>query len=101
MSARDVVDIATDVACGVGNQYGGYVYKEAYRDTIELGIRRLIAGGYRLIGPRQLDRETIERCVSTILEWTPLAQDNCDIRIAMRLQDAAAALRSLKGGEDA
>lgn len=62
MSARDVIDAATDIACGVGNRYGGHIYTGADRDTIELGIRRLTAAGYRLLGPGKLDLETIERC---------------------------------------
>jgi len=60
MSARDVMDVATDIACGVGNQFGGHIYEGCDRDTIELGIRRLTAAGYRLIGPGELDRETID-----------------------------------------
>ncbi|HET7413398.1 MAG TPA: hypothetical protein VFJ18_12140 [Pararhizobium sp.] len=58
MSAVD----ATDVACGVGNIYGGHVYTGSDRDTIELGIRRLLAAGYRLLAPGEVDRETMERC---------------------------------------
>lgn len=88
MSARDVI------AEELEDEFGHYADERA----VDI-LSALAAAGYRLIGPEQLDRETIERCVSTILEWTPLAQDNCDIRIAMRLQDAAAALRSLQGGD--
>lgn len=51
MSGRDHIDVATDIACGVGNQFGGHIYEGRDRYTIELGIRRLHAAGYRLIGP--------------------------------------------------
>jgi len=64
-------------------------------------IADLTAAGYRLIGPGELDRETIERCRhatrQAVLNLSPSMRKNGDI-----LDDALfCALRSLQGGEDA
>lgn len=63
--------------------------------AIDYGTKHGFAAGYRLIGPGELDRETIERCAQT-------GYRVCAETRHVTLGDkVAAALRSLQGGEDA
>jgi hypothetical protein len=83
MSARDVIAAKLPTKLN-----------EAWAEEI---ITALTAAGYRLIGPGELDRETIERCAQVADRignqyWEGSASSASDI---------AAALRSLQGGLDA
>ena len=76
VNARDEIDLATDVAAGVNNTYGGSIYEGRDRDTIELGLRRLTSAGYRLVAPGQLDNETIEAAATRIGDYDPLLAEH-------------------------
>jgi hypothetical protein len=47
----DDIERATDIACGVGNTYGGHVYEGTDRDMIELCLRRMVSAGYSFARP--------------------------------------------------
>lgn len=88
-----------DAACGVGNKFGLPVFREREADLIELGLRRLTAAGYRILGPDELDAATLERAAviafdedGTFSTWgqgsnTRIARATC--------ADAATAIRAL------
>jgi hypothetical protein len=67
--------------------------------AIDYGVKHDFSHGYRLIGPGELDPETIERCRhatrEAVLNLSPSMRKSGDI-----LDDALFhALRSLQGGE--
>lgn len=53
---RDIIDAATDTACGVNNRQGLPIFVERDRDLIELGLRRLTAAGYTIAPPGKFKR---------------------------------------------
>ncbi len=80
MNARDVI------AEELEDEFGHYADERA--DDI---LSALTAAGYRLIGPGELDRETIERCAAFV----------ADVPSDLPRHKLSAALRSLQGGDDA
>ncbi len=60
MSGR--VLTVVDCACRVGNTMGQPAFEGQQRDLIELALRRLIGSGYRILGPGELDKLTVEAC---------------------------------------
>lgn len=110
VEARDIIADATDVACGVDNNFGGVVVTK-HRHTIELGLRRLTAAGWTLASPGSrvvpegaVDAETVERVARALCtedyrpRWTLLGDDGprfIDQQWPTYVSRAEAALRAL------
>lgn len=63
MTPREIIEKAVAVARGDTHEgkYWAQLSPKS-RDDAELGIRRLVAAGYRILGPDDLDEKTVERC---------------------------------------
>lgn len=111
MSARDPIDVATDVACAVGNAFGRPVFEGVHREVVELSLRRLTAAGYRILAPGKIDKETVERALHIVeadcprhvgerfrADETPSKNDKCVHGLPMYedcVECIGAALRSI------
>lgn len=83
-------------------------YKEAAREVVNAAEAECHANKYMFGFPTVHGKETLDKhiaqaiaatearvrreCAEIVREWTPIAQDHCDIRIAQRLQDVASAI---------
>jgi hypothetical protein len=63
--AREIIALL-DAACGVGNTQGLPVFTGRERELIELGIRRALARGYRILAPGELDRPSLEAAAAKV-----------------------------------
>lgn len=90
MTARDV--IARVVQDFVDPQKGDWV-SDAYRSAADDIVVALTAAGYKLIGPGELDQETIERCAVIV------ADASADIP-RHKLSAALRALQSQEAGDE-
>lgn len=84
--AREIIAKAVSVARGetpIGRRWANLSLKD--RDTAELGVRRAVAAGYRIIGPDEVDPVTLEKAADAAeerAEWVPLKAG--DMRAAVR-----------------
>jgi dihydrofolate reductase (trimethoprim resistance protein) len=62
------IDAMLDAACGVGNTQGLPVFTGRERELIELGIRRALARGCRVLAPGELDGPSLEAAAKLIDE---------------------------------
>lgn len=63
-------------------------------------IANLVSAGFRLVGPDELDPATVERCAQVVAARGPATQDMTSTMICDALDEAAAALRTLTGGNN-